>query len=139
MSTADRVVDAVVGVPAPVLRPLIVRYAGYRYLGFPPGTHLGLPSRNLPVVLALGPPTRLATMPDPRRPPGEFQALASGLSTHAVVIRHGGDQYGVQLDVTPAGARALLGVPAGELASDVVDLSALLGTDAEELLAGMSA
>lgn len=133
MPAPDVVADAALGVPAAPLRPLVTRYAGYRYLGFPPGVHLGLPSRSLTLVIALGPPTYLATMPDPTAPPVAFDALAGGLHTGAVGIGHDGDQFGVQLDLTPFGARALLGVPAGELARQVVDLSDLLGTDAERL------
>src|SRR5689334_10876738 len=100
MAAAGRVADGALGIPAPDLRPYVARYAGYRFLGFPPGVHLGLPSRYLTVVLALGPPTRLDVLPDQRQPPTSFRALASGLSSRRVVIGHDGDQYGVQLDVT---------------------------------------
>jgi AraC-like DNA-binding protein len=138
MAGPARTVDGALGIPAPRLRPLIARYTGYRYLGFPAGMHLGLPSRYLTVVLALGPPTRLTGMPDPRQPPGEFRALASGLALRPAVIGHDGDQFGVQLDLTPAGARALLGLPAGELGAGVVELETLLGPAATELLDRMS-
>jgi AraC-like DNA-binding protein len=136
---SEPLADGALGVPTPALRPFVARYAGYRYLGFPPGIHLGLPGRYLTVVLALGPPTRLDVLPDGRRSPTSFRALASGLSTRRVVIGHDGDQYGVQLDVTTRGARALFGLPAGELFDQVVDLSLLLGDDADELLDRMTA
>src|SRR3954451_8718896 len=115
MADGGRVVDAALGVPTARLRPLVSRYAGYRYLGFSPGLHLGLPSRSLTVVIALGPPTRLTPTPDDVGALGEFRTLASGLGTRAVGIGHDGNQYGVQLDLTPLGARGLLGLPAGEL------------------------
>ncbi|HSP39756.1 MAG TPA: helix-turn-helix domain-containing protein [Frankiaceae bacterium] len=134
MAGSGRVTDSALGVPAVPLRQLVTRYAGYRYLGFPPGLHRGLPSPSLTVVIALGPPTRLTEMPDARQPPGEFRTLASGLGTRAVGIGHDGDQYGVQLDLTPLGSRCLLGLPAGELAGVVVELPDLLGRDADELL-----
>src|SRR5436305_4414100 len=41
----------------------------------PPGTHSGLPSPDLTVVLSLGPPTRLCRLPDPGASPGEFDAF----------------------------------------------------------------
>lgn len=138
MTGSGRVADGALGVPAAPLRPLVRRYAGYRYLGFPPGVHRGLPSRSLTVVIALGPPTRMTTMPDPSALPAEFRALASGLSSRAVGIGHDGDQYGVQLDLTPLGSRTLLGVPAGVLADVVVELTDLLGPDADELLDRMA-
>jgi AraC-like DNA-binding protein len=86
------------------------------------------------VILSLGPPTRLAAMPDPGQPPAAFGALASGLHSRPALIAYGRDLAGIQLDVTPRGARALLGVPAGELARTVVGLDALLGPAAGELL-----
>lgn len=135
---AGRVADAALGVPDPRLRPLVDRYVGYRYLGFPAGVHLGLPSRSLTVVLALGPATRMTRMPSEDQQPREFRALASGLHPGAVGIGHDGDQYGVQLDLTPLGSRLLLGVPAGELAGLVLELPDLLGPDADELLQRMA-
>jgi AraC-like DNA-binding protein len=50
-----------------------------------------------------------------------------------VHIAHDGAMAGVQIDLTPAGARALLGLPAAALTHEVVDLAAVLGRDADEL------
>jgi AraC-like DNA-binding protein len=126
-------VDSAVGVPAAPLAAFVRGYHGYHYRGFTPGIHLGLPSRDLTVVVSLGSPTRLAAMPDPNQAPGDFVALASGLSTRPAVIAHDGEQYGVQLALTPAGARSLLGAPAGALGPTVVSLDNLLGPEAWEL------
>lgn len=43
--------------PPERLSPLVARYSGYRYEGTPPGTHLGLPSPYLTVVISLGKPS----------------------------------------------------------------------------------
>jgi AraC-like DNA-binding protein len=133
VSSAEPVTDAASRLPAPPLRPLVDRYVGYRYLGFPPGLHRGLPTTSLTLVIALGPPTRLTLMPDGSRVPGQFRSLASGLGTRAVHIEHDGNQYGVQLDLTPLGARLLLGLPAGELGGRVVELPAVIGREAAHL------
>jgi AraC-like DNA-binding protein len=45
------------------------------------------------------------------------------------MIRHAGAQSGIQVALTPLGARSLLGLPAGELASVDVPAEAVLGTD----------
>ena len=119
--------------PAAPLRRYVRRYVGYRLEGFAPGTHLGLPSRHLTVVLSLGDPTRITEMPDPRQAPGAYQVLASGLTTRRAVLAHDGRQHGVQLEMTPAGARALLGLPAGELGASVVGLDVLVGAAATEV------
>jgi AraC-like DNA-binding protein len=109
--------------PPARLAPLVARCSGYRYEGLPPGVHRGLPSPYLTVVFSLGKPTRTAWASSP---PTDFVSLAGGMHTRAVSIEHDGDQYGVQLALTPQGARSLLGMPAGELASEVVPLDGLL-------------
>jgi AraC-like DNA-binding protein len=73
-------------------------------------------------------------MPDPRQPPASFTTLVGGLHAIPALITHDGHQHGIQLHLTPRGARVLLGLPAGELANTVVDLGTLLGPVAGELL-----
>lgn len=126
--------EAVTGRPAAALAASVLRYVGYRMTGVHPGVHLGLPSRHLTVVLSLAAPVRVTAMPDPQQAPGDFQALASGLATRPAVMRQDAVQEGVQLELTPAGARALLGLPAAALGPAVVDLADVLGADARELL-----
>ena len=123
--------------PPAHLAPFVARYSGYRYEGLPPGTHHGLPSPYLTIVISLGAPTRTVVMPDPRQAPAEFAALLGGMHTRAALIEHDGSQYGVQLALTPAGARSLLGMPAGELASAIVPLDRLACTRMGELIERM--
>ncbi|MFG2191994.1 helix-turn-helix domain-containing protein [Streptomyces sp. NPDC048639] len=118
-------VDAAAGLPAPAVRPYVRRYLGYRYLGFPPGVHVGLPSAWLTVVISLDEPTRVAQTPGAAAT--AYAALAGGLDTRPVAIAHDGDQYGVQLELSPLGCRGLLGLPAAGLARAVADLPDLLG------------
>ena len=59
--------------------------------------------------------------------------LAGGLHTTPALITHPGRQSGIQLALSPLGARALLGRPAGELAGIDVDGSEVLGAVAREL------
>lgn len=104
--------------------PLISRCVGYRFEGLPPGIHRGLPGPTITVVVSLGAPLTLqqpgATSLD------SFQALVGGLHTKPAVIFHDGSQHGVQLDLTPRGARALFGMPARELTGHVVPLADVL-------------
>ncbi|WP_091930831.1 helix-turn-helix domain-containing protein [Blastococcus sp. DSM 46786] len=131
--------ESVVHRPHPVLRPDVAAALGYRHEGFPPGEHLGLPSPWLTVVLTLDDPLEMAAHPDPAQSPGRFDALVGGLHTRPARIVHPGRQAGIQLSLTPLGARALLGVPAGELASADVALEDLLGPAGGELLARVRA
>jgi AraC-like DNA-binding protein len=125
-----RVADAATSAPAAQLLGLVSGYSGIRYEGFPPGTHLGLPSRHLTVALSLDGPLRVAGQ--------RFAALAAGLHTRPTVIAHKGSQHVVSVELTPAGARSLLGFPAAELAHTVVELDQLLGREARELAERMA-
>lgn len=120
--------------PAGRLAPYVTRFVGYRYSGVEPGLHRGMPSCQLTLVISLGPPTCMAAMPDPQQRPAAFVALAGGLHTRPVMIEHDGSGFGVQLELTPAGSRALLGTPASELASAVVDLADVIGPVSGEMV-----
>ena len=62
-----------------------------------------------------------------------FGSFAGGLYARPVRVRHEGSTRGVQFDLEPPAVRALLGVPAGELAGRTVALDDLLGLDAARL------
>jgi AraC-like DNA-binding protein len=120
--------------PAPALRPYVTAYTGYRTPASAPGTHQGVPSGHLTFLLCLDGSVELLRAPDPTRSPGTFTALVGGLHAVPAVIAQGPPQTGLDLQLTWRGARALLGVRAGELAGDVVDLAALLGPRTGPLL-----
>ncbi|NUW39619.1 helix-turn-helix domain-containing protein [Nonomuraea rhodomycinica] len=121
------------GTPAPPLRPLIAHYHGYRERGAVPAVHRGLPSPFLTLIVTIGDPLVIAAHPDPAQAPGRYDTLAGGLHTAPALVTHEGRQAGVQLALSPLGARALLGVPAGELSGLDVDGTDLLGRAAREL------
>lgn len=85
------------------------------------------------MIITLDDPLIIAAHPDPRTPPGRYDTLVGGLHTAPALITHDGRQSGVQLYLSPLGARALLGLPAGELASTDVDAAAVWGPFAREL------
>jgi AraC-like DNA-binding protein len=110
--------------PVPAgLRPYVRSVHGYRLTGAAPGVHVGMPSPALTLVVALGEPVVVAVGGGERR---AFASMAAGLHDRAAAIHHDGSQHGLQLDLTPAGCRALLGLPASELAGRAVDLGDLL-------------
>jgi AraC-like DNA-binding protein len=118
--------------PAPPLRPFVERYQGYRQLGYPAGIHKGLPSQYLTFIISFDQPVALEAGPDGSGG-GSWWAFVGGLHHAAATIVHDGNQHGIQISVTPFGARALFGVPAGAMAGEVVHLDELLGTTAHEL------
>ncbi len=118
------------GITAAQLRPYVAAYEGYRLSGFDAGTHIGMPSPNLTVILTID--AKLEISNSPRQGACAFESLASGISAEPVIIAHDGNQHGIQLSLTPAGARALLGIPTAALGEWMVDLREVL-SGAQEL------
>lgn len=113
--------------PAEGVRSWVSAYSGYRLEESAPGTHQGVASPHLTFLLCLDGKVEVLANADPARPPGAFTAMVSGLHDGPAVVAQGAAMTGLQLRLTWRGARALFGVPAGELAGDTVDLAALLG------------
>jgi AraC-like DNA-binding protein len=138
-STADRETSAGAvdehhrGIPAEPLRPYVAAYTGYRQRGVPPARHRGLPSPYLTLIFTLDEPLTIVAHPDPGQPPGEYSTLLGGLHSVPALITHAGAQSGIQVALRPLGARALLGLPAGELAALDLPAEAVLGGVCAEL------
>ncbi len=113
--------------PAARLAGHVAFYSGYRQRGVPPGRHRGLPSPYLTLIFTMDEPLVIAEHPDRRQAPGSYGALLGGLHRRPATITHDGCQSGVQVALHPLGCRALLGLPAGELADLDVDPAAILG------------
>jgi hypothetical protein len=121
--------------PAGPLRPYVAWYTGYRQRGMPPARHRGLPSPFLTLIVTLDDPLVMLAHPDPRQRPGTFDTLLGGLHVTPALIAHAGAQSGLQIALRPLGARALLGLPAGELAAIDVPAETVLGGICRELRA----
>ncbi|MGA9873963.1 MAG: AraC family transcriptional regulator [Rhodococcus sp. (in: high G+C Gram-positive bacteria)] len=117
--------------PAASLRSYVTSYAGYRLSGFEAGTHVGMPGPDLTVVVAIDSQVEFAD--SVHQGACAFGALASGISAEPVTIAHDGSQHGIQLSLTPEGARAVFGVPTAALGDWMVELSDVL-PDAAELV-----
>jgi len=132
-SSAAVVDEHLRGIPAEPLRRYVAAYTGYRQRGVPPARHRGLPSPYLTLIFTLDEPLTIAVHPDPGQPPGEFGTLLGGLHSVPALITHAGAQSGIQVALRPLGARALLGLPAGELAELDLPAEAVLGGVCAEL------
>jgi len=127
--------EAVTARPRGPLRAVIAEHHAFRYRHVPPARHLGLPSPWLTVIVTLDEPLHVTRHPDATQGPDRYDALVGGLHARPAVIEHDGAQSGVQLQLSPLGARALLGVPAGELADldlHATDLIGRLGGELQE-------
>jgi AraC-like DNA-binding protein len=115
--------------PHPALRGLFGEYCGYTETGG------ALARREVPhgavtVIVNLGE----ALLVDGR----PYASFVAGLHDRAVWTRHRGSQSGIQVDLPPLTAYALLGRPIGELANAVVGLDDLLGRPAGRLAARLA-
>jgi AraC-like DNA-binding protein len=117
----------------PRVRPFAGWYSGYREAGVAPAVHRGLPSPFLTLIVTLDDPLQVAAHPDPAIRPGRFDTLLGGLHTTPATIVHDGRQSGIQVELSPLGARTLLGLPAGELAGVDVAATDVLGPFVELL------
>jgi AraC-like DNA-binding protein len=128
-----RVSDHTFRAASPALGELVDWYAGYRDVGVPPAHHRGLPSPGLTVIFTLDDKLTIEKHPDPAQPADSFDTLVGGLHTRPALITHEGRQSGIQIGLSPLGSRALLGLPAGELAGIDVHGQDVLGRFATEL------
>lgn len=107
-------------VPA-ALRRYVVARIPYDVDFGAPGVHRGLPSTTLTLVLPIDDPLRVSWAGRPDTLHGAFSSL-SGLHAGPATIHHDGTQRGVQLALSLAGARVLLGRPAADLSGALTDL-----------------
>jgi hypothetical protein len=101
--------DIAVALPAPVLRPFVTQYAGFRATGVPKSLHFGLPSSEVDVINSLGQPIDVAQMPNPGQAPGVFNALVTGPQNRPAIVRQGDEAFGLHVFIKPPGVRAILG------------------------------
>jgi len=111
--------------PHAALTGIVSRYVDFEDRPGAPVTMHESPGRSLVVIVDLD---HGWTVEGDR-----FGSFAGGLYAHPVTVRHEGTSRAVQFDLEPLAARALLGVPAGELGHRTVDLTDLLGPGAAHL------
>lgn len=128
-----------VSLPTSALRSFISHYAGFDVNGLAPGTHVGLPSRHVHIIIGLGRTIDVVRMPNTVQRPAAFFALVGGLQDAPATVRHDGNLYGLHVFLTPLGVRAILGVSAAELASCVYDLADVWGRAVGDLIGRLKA
>jgi AraC-like DNA-binding protein len=102
------------------LAPYVTSIQAYDVPAGAPGVHRGLPDTALTLVLGLGRPVDVGWADGTGR--AARWSTVSGLHTAPAAIHQDGPQRGVSVALTPAGARALLGVPAAALAGELLEL-----------------
>jgi AraC-like DNA-binding protein len=110
----------------PRLRGLVRDYTGYVERSAKPLCRREVPSGD--VTLILSPDTTL------RLPDGRHSSFVAALHDSHTLVEHDGRQEGIEVHLTPLGARALFGLPMHELTNRVVELDDLLGRRGNDLV-----
>lgn len=108
----------------PALRPYVDHIVHYRDRPPPEAAHVGLPSASGTVIVALDEPLDAGWLATPDRHERTWMS-ASGLHVGPALIRTHGYQHGVQIQLTPRGARAFFDVPIGALSAQIVSMDDL--------------
>lgn len=100
--------------------------------GFDSGNHIVLPSPSVELVVSLDGHLRISSLATS----GHFEsypALVAGPRTTSSVMAHEGGAHDLTVSLTPDGAR-LLGLPAADLANNIVSLDQVWGREADAFL-----
>jgi len=117
--------------PHPSLAGQVRRYAGYVEHTTAPQRRLQAAYPGVVVCVSFGETLRIVDAAGGRT---IHRSFTGGLSDAPTYTEHDGEQNGLQIDLTPLGARALLGMPMAQLTNRVVELADVLGREAEELV-----
>src|ERR1700694_6264300 len=109
----------------------LVRYAGYVERMNEPWGRLEAPFAGVVLILSFAKKLRVVDAGGGDR---SHTSFVGGLSDGPTYTEHDGDQFGIQIDLTPLAARALFGVPMVELTNRAVDLDDFLGRRTAQLV-----
>lgn len=101
---------------------MVASAVGYRSAGIPPGLHRGLPSPYVTLIFSLDGPVTSGRTPEQARGGDATRTdiVVGGLHQSPAYVVQPEHESGVQLALHPLAARALLGLPAGELTAQLV-------------------
>ena len=122
------------GSPHPGIAGYVRRYTGWREIAPGAVRRCETPSADIPLILNLGDPFTVRSTDRPGVPAERFGSFVAGVHDRVVETAHPGVSHGVQVDLTPLGARMLLGCGMSDLARRTVALSDVLGRDADRLV-----
>lgn len=113
--------------PAEGLRRYVLGdYVGYTECTDAPSRRREFPSPVVVLVLEFGPPIRVLVGGDRHRSSSHRGGFVGGLGDEVAVCEHDGFQQGIQVNLTPIGARLLFGIPMSEISNRIVAVDDLL-------------
>jgi AraC-like DNA-binding protein len=112
------------------LRAHVRRYVGYAERWRSPLRRREMPSGDIVLVISFGP---AISVTDPAAEEGSLArhtSFVAGLHDGFAVTEHGGDQHGLQVDLTPLGAFQFFGLPMSAVAHRVTPFEDVFGSGA---------
>lgn len=106
-----------------VLRPFVRSWIGYCERATSISRRRELPGLAVVAIFEFGPPLRVSASDGEAR---EYGGFVAGLDDGPAITEHDGVQAGVQVNLTPLGARACFAVPLSQLSRRVVALPDVL-------------
>jgi AraC-like DNA-binding protein len=122
------------GVVGPALSGAVIDYTGFVQHEDEPVQFRELPCTYVPLILDLGDGWRVGDARRPERAPERFGSFVAGLTEGPVLVEHGGTAHCLQVNLTPLGARRLLGLPMSEITNRSVALEDILGCQAPAIV-----
>ena len=120
------------GTPHPSLRGVVLRYEGYEERAAGPVTFRELPCTFVPIIIDLDAGWTVAHRQ--HTAPLQLGSFVAGITDGPVLVRHDGSARCLQVDLTPLGARRLVGLPMSELANRTVPIDDVLGRFGRDLV-----
>jgi AraC-like DNA-binding protein len=122
------------GTPHPSLRGVVLRYEGYAERTAGPVTFRELPCTFVPIIIDLDAGWTVAHREHTPTAPLRLDSFVAGITDGPVLVGHGGSARCLQVDLTPLGARRLIGMPMSELANRTVPIDDVFGRFGRQLV-----
>ncbi|HKC50176.1 MAG TPA: helix-turn-helix domain-containing protein [Myxococcota bacterium] len=119
--------------PRGLLRPYVRGLVGYDERLRLPQSRCQFPEPFVVLIVEFGSPLRVSLGGDERRAASHSGGFAAGLGDRFAITEHSVHQRGVQVDLTPTGARRFFGIPLSEIAGRIVALGDLLPAETRTL------
>jgi hypothetical protein len=129
--------ELIYGAPHPGLRADVLSYCGYAERTGGPARRRELPWPGVVLIFDFGPTLRILDPFDETMAGTHAAGFVAGLHDICALTETSGAQSGVQVNLTPLGARQLTGVPMAELANRVVSIEDVLGAAGRQLTAAL--
>jgi len=119
--------------PHPGLSSYVSGYCGYAEHADLPVRRRQVANAQVALIFSFGDSIDLVSMTNCRRPTGRFRSFVAGFHAGHSTTEYIGRQRGVQVNLAPLGVYRLLGIPASELANQVISVDDLPGTKLTDL------